>query len=233
MEQLKTISDRVGEIATEADGTTSPSTLQTYADEVNQLIQQAAEAANTKNGDQYLFGGTSNSQAPFTVTTDASGNVTAVTYAGNTSVAQTEVSQGVTATADIPGANTTGSGARGLLVDSRYGADFFNHLIAFAQDLRNGDTTAITSTDAPALTKDEDNIIYQVANIGVTQTRLASAATAISNQQSAVSTSFSNVAGTDMTQAITDLSQAQTTYTAALQSSSILLQLQGTVLQYL
>ncbi len=42
---------------------------------------------NSQNAQgEYLFGGTQNSQPPFVATTDASGNVTAVTYQGNDSV---------------------------------------------------------------------------------------------------------------------------------------------------
>jgi flagellar hook-associated protein 3 FlgL len=231
--EIKTISDRANEIATEADGTKTPSELQAYATEVAQLIQQAVQIANTKNNGQYVFAGTASGQQPFTATTDADGNVTAVSYQGNTSVNQTEIDQGTTIAVDIPGANTTGSGARGLFSDSRYGADFFSHLISLQNDLQSGDTTAVQSTDAPALTKDEDNIIYQVSANGVAQSRLDSAASAATTQQSALQTAFSNTTGADLTQSITDLSQAQNTYTAALESSSVLLKLQQTLLNYL
>jgi flagellar hook-associated protein 3 FlgL len=233
LQQLQTISSRVGEIATLADGTASTTQLQSYATEVNQLIQQAVQLANTKNGDAYIFSGTKSNTPPFTATTDASGEVTGVAYQGNTSVAETEIAQGTTLTTDTPGANTTGSGPRGLLVDSRYGADFFNHLISLQKDLASGNTSAIAQTDQPGLTKDEDNLIYQISNNGVIQSRLDSAATTASNLQSSLQQSLSKVAGVDMTQAITNLSQAQSTYQAALQSSSVLLQLQQSVLQYL
>ena len=88
LQQIKTISDRVGEIATMADGTASSTQLQSYATEVNQLIQQAVQLGNTKNGNEYIFSGTKSDTPPFSATTDAKGNVTGVTYQGNTSVAQ-------------------------------------------------------------------------------------------------------------------------------------------------
>jgi flagellin-like hook-associated protein FlgL len=87
--------------------------------------------------------------------------------------------------------------------------------------------------DQPALTKDEDNLIYQISNNGVLQSRLDSAATSTSNLQSSLQQSLTKVAGVDMTKAITELSQAQSTYQAALSSSSVLLQLQQSVLVYL
>ena len=88
LSSLQTIEERASEIATSADGASSPAQLQANASEVTQLIQQAAQLMNTQDGSQYVFGGTASGSAPFTVSTDASGNVTAVTYSGNADVAQ-------------------------------------------------------------------------------------------------------------------------------------------------
>lgn len=233
LQQIKTISDRANEIATLADSTKTTTELQAYATELNSLLQQAVQLANRKNGNDYIFSGTKSDTPPFSATTDANGIVTAVTYQGNTSVTQSEIAQGSTISVGTPGENTTGSGPRGLLADSRYGADFFNHLISLQKDLAGGNTANISKTDRPALLKDEDNLIYQITNNGVVQSRLQSAATIASNLQSSAQQSLTKVVGVDMTKAITDLSQAQSTYQAALQSSSVLLQLQQSVLQYL
>lgn len=230
---LKTISNRAGEIATAADGTATPAQLQAYAGEVTQLIQQAAQIMNARDGSQYVFGGTASASAPFAVGTDASGNVTAVTYSGNSSVASSEVSTNVTMTVDAPGENTSGSGPRGVISDSRYGADFFTHLISLQNNLLAGNTTAITSTDAPNLSKDEDNLIYQVAANGATQARLTAVASFASSQQSGLQQNLSQVAGADMAQTLTQLSQANNAYQLALQTTSQILQLQQSVLNSL
>ncbi|HLH52266.1 MAG TPA: flagellar hook-associated protein FlgL [Verrucomicrobiae bacterium] len=233
LQQLKTISDRAGEIATLADGTKTPQQLQTYATEVNQLIQEAVQVANQKNGDQYIFAGTKTDAPPFTATTDANGIVTGVTYQGNTTVSQSEIAQGTTVSVGAPGENNSGSGPRGLIADNRYGADFFNHLISLQKDLSSGNTSAIAKSDAPALGKDEDNLIYHIANNGLVQSRLEAGSTTIDNIATADQQSLTKVAGVNMTLAITQLSRAQGTYQAALQSSSVLLQMQQQVMQYL
>jgi flagellar hook-associated protein 3 FlgL len=230
---LKTISDRAGEIATAADGSATPAQLQAYASEVTQLIQQAAQIMNTKDGSQYVFGGTASASVPFTASTDASGNVTAVTYSGNSSVAQSEVSQNVTMAVDAPGENTSGSGPRGVITDSRSGADFFNHLISLQNNLLSGNTNAISATDASDLSKDEANIIYQVASNGATQTRLTAAAAFASSQQSGLQQNLTSVAGADLAQTLTQLTQANNAYQIALQTSSQMLQLQQSVLNSL
>ena len=230
LQQLKTISDRIGDLATQSDGTASPTQLQANATETTQLIKQAVDVMNTKDGDNYIFGGTASSQPPYVAATDANGNITGVTYQGNSSVAETEIGQNITASVDVPGENNSGSGARGVITDSRYGADFFNHLITFQNDLLAGNTNAISTTDHANLGKDEDNLIYQIGENGAVGARLNTAATAASTKLSSLNSSLNSVAGADLTQTITELTQAQNAYQIAMQSSASIFQMRSTVL---
>ncbi|HUA39670.1 MAG TPA: hypothetical protein VMA35_14850 [Candidatus Sulfopaludibacter sp.] len=223
MESLQTLTSRAEEIATEAgSGTNSQSDLNNYANEVQQLIQQAVQLMNTQDPStgQYLFGGTDSAPAPYTVTTDASGNVTGVTYQGNFSVNQVGIAPGVTISVDVPGQNTGTSGTRGLITDATSGADLFNHLIALQNDLTSGNTGAITGTDEANLQNDNNNLLYQISNNGAIQTRLNNAATFASSQSSTLNQMVTNSSGADLVQTMVQLSQAQTAYQAALQSSA-------------
>jgi flagellar hook-associated protein 3 FlgL len=234
LQSLQTITSQANTIVTEAgNATNSQSTLNDYATQVNALIQQAMQLVNTQDPatGQYLFGGTSSSQPPFTAATDANGNVTGVTYQGSTSVNQTQVSAGVTVAVGVPGANSSGSGAYGLITDSRTGADLFNHLIQLQQDLTSGNKSAITSTDGKNLQNDESNMTYQVANNGNVQARLNTASSLASSQSTALATDISTASSADLVQTLTDLNQTQTAYQAALQSSASLMQL--SILNYL
>jgi flagellar hook-associated protein 3 FlgL len=222
---VKSVSDRAGELATLADGTRSPQELKTYATEVTQMIKQAVQSMNSKLGDQYLFGGTASSQPPFTLNTDADGNVTSVTYNGNTTTTSSEIAAGSTIDVDVPGANSTGTGNRGVITDSRSGADFFNHLISLQNNLLAGNTSAIASTDRPALKADEENLLYHISNNGVAQSRLEAASTAASNRIDSLEKMISKDADADLTETIVQLNQAQTTYQAALQSGATLMKL--------
>ena len=220
LKSVKKVSDRAGEIATLADGTKSPEELKSYAAEVKQMIKQAAQAMNGKHNNSYLFGGTRSDQPPFVVATDANGNVTGVTYQGNAEVAQSEIEAGVTLGVDVPGANTTGNGERGLIADSRAGADFFSHLISLQNNLLAGNITAINSTDFPALKRDEDNLIYHISHNGANQTRLETSATIAGNRKQSLTKMVSQEADADITDTIVQLNQAQYAYQAALQSGS-------------
>jgi flagellar hook-associated protein 3 FlgL len=229
-QQLKTISDRIGELATQSDDTASPTRLQANAIETTQLIKSAVDVMNTKDGENYLFGGTASDQPPFVTTTDANGNVTGVTYQGNASVTETEIGQNTSVSVDVPGANNSGSGARGVITDSRYGADFFGHLISFQNNLLTGNKSAIATTDRPALGKDEDNLIFQIAENGAVGARLVAGASAASAKQSSLNASLNSVAGADLTQTITQLTQTQNAYQLAVQSSASIMQLRSSLL---
>ena len=234
LQSLQTITSQANTIVTEAgNGTSSQTDLNNYATQVNALIQQALQLVNTQDPatGQYLFGGTNSGQPPFIATTAANGNVTGVTYQGNSSVNQTQVAAGVTVAAAVPGANSSGSGAYGLITDSRTGADLFNHLIQLQQNLISGNTSAITTTDGKNLQSDEDNMTYQVANNGNVQARLNTAASLATTQTDSLTTDISNASGVDLVQTLTDLNQTQTAYQAALQSSATIMQL--SILNYL
>jgi flagellar hook-associated protein 3 FlgL len=228
LQSLQTITSQAGAITTEAgSGTNSQTDLNDYASQITSLIQQALQLVNAQDPatGQYLFGGTDSGQPPFTVATDANGNITGVTYSGNSSVNQTEIASGVTVAVDVPGANTSGSGAQGLITDSRTGADLFNHLISLQNDLLSGNTSAITGTDAANLQNDEDNMTYQVAYNGNVQTRLNTASSFATSQSNSLTGLVSNASSADLATTMTQLTQVQTAYEAALESSSAIMQL--------
>lgn len=222
MNSLQTLTSQASEIAINAtSGTASPTQLASYAAQVESLIQQAVQIGNTKDATgNYIFAGTASTTTPFTTTTNAAGNITAVTYNGNTSVAQTDISPSSTATAQVPGENNTGSGPPGLFADSRTGADLFSHLIALQQDLASGNTAAIASTDSPAITQDDNHVITQISANGVMQSALDAANTMATSQNTNIATEVSTQTNANMAQTLSELSQAQTAYEAALESGS-------------
>ncbi|MBI3414284.1 MAG: hypothetical protein HY043_03015 [Verrucomicrobia bacterium] len=225
IKQLKQVSDRAGEIATLADGIKSPLELKTYATEISQLIQAAVQYANSQHHGDYMFAGTKSNTPPFAATMDSSGQITGVTYQGNDQLAHAEIAKGVTVAAFTVGANTTGSGPRGLISDSRTGADFFQHLIDLQKHLQAGDTKSISAQDQAQLAKDEDNFLYHVGETGATQSRLNDSATIHQNRGQSIETLVSKEVDADMAQTLVRLNESQTAYKAALQSGSTMLQI--------
>ena len=232
MNSLQTITEQAGTIATQAGGINSPSQLANYATQVGNLIQEALQAANTQDAQgHYIFGGTIDNQPPFVAATDASGNVTAVTYHGNTSVSASQIGPGQTVSAQVPGENTSGTGPAGLLADSRSGADLFRDLLSLQQNLTSGNTAAIASTDSPNLTQDENNLVSGVAGNGVLQSTLESAGAAATQLANNLTTQTSNLTSADLATTLTELDQTQTAYQAAMQTGVMIMNL--SILDYI
>jgi flagellar hook-associated protein 3 FlgL len=215
---LKSVSDRAGELATLGTGTLGASAMQSYGTETNQLIEQAVQTANTEFDGSYIYGGTASSTPPFTVTRDSSGDITNVTYAGNTSQASIPLSSSTSVSATTDG--TTNQGI----------ATFLNNLITLRDGLNNGDTTAVTNVQA-GLTDGENTIVSAIATNGGIQSRIQAAQTEQTSQTTNLQTDMSSVVDADLPTTITKLDQVQTAYQAALQSAVSTMQL--SILNYI
>lgn len=225
LNSLQSLVSQASEIATEAaNGTTSSTQLSTYASQVESLIQEAVQLGNTQDANgNYIFAGTASNTQPFSATTNANGSVTAVTYNGNDEESQSQIAANITISAAVPGVNNSGSGPEGVFSDSRTGADLFSHLISLQQNLASGNISAISSTDAPALAKDEDNMVNQISANGVTQSALTAAGSIATSQNTTLAEQISGNTDADLAQTMTQLDQTQTAYEAALESGTMVM----------
>ncbi len=228
---LNQITDRANEIVTLADGLKSPEELSVYANEVNGLIEQAANLANATNRGDYLFAGTRSDQTPFLVTSDPQGRVTQVDYVGNTDVAESEIAPNTPFSSLLPGYNATGTGPQGLITDDRSGADLFQHLIELRDRLEAGDVDGIASTSSPQLTDDSNHLVLLLSANGTLQSRLETTAALLDQRSLSVDTLISNEAEADLAETLVRLSEVQTAYQAALQSGGTILN--SSLLDYL
>jgi flagellar hook-associated protein 3 FlgL len=218
IKSLKTLSDRANEIAVSADGLKSPEQLATYSQEVTQLIQQAVSLANSKVGNNYLFGGTRSNLPPFVLSTDDNGTPTSAAYRGNSTLPETELDTGMTFTAATAGSNDSASGPRGLMADARSGADFLGHLIDLQDKLVTGDTAGIAQTVLPHLQRDEDNFIYHLSSNATKQERLNASASLMTDKAKSVDSQISHQVDADLTETLVRLSEAQDAYKVAIQT---------------
>lgn len=216
---IKTVSNRAREIAIAADSLKSPDELKLYGKEVTELIKQAVQAANTKNRGDYLFAGTKSDLPPFEVTVNGNNVVTGVTYQGNIEVAESEIISGVTVGVQSIGENTGGSGPRGLITDSRVGADFLNHLIDLQNHLLAGDANSVATIDRVTLAQDEDNLLYHLGSNGAVQANLEATLSSVKQRGADVQALVSREVDADFAQSLLHLNQTQTAYQAALQSA--------------
>ena len=223
MKGLKTISDRARELAIAADGLKSQDELNIYAKEVTELIKQAVQTVNARNRGDYIFAGTRSNQPPFVMATDANDTVTSVTYQGNGSLAESEITNGVTLSSLAIGENNSGAGPRGLITDNRVGADFFNHLISLQNNLLSGNVAAIETSARVNLQSDEDNFLFHLGTNGAIQARLGATSSNTTKRGDKVEALVSQEVDADIAQTIVRLTQTQTAYQAALQSAGRIL----------
>jgi flagellar hook-associated protein 3 FlgL len=212
LQQLKKVSDRATEIGTLGAGAISPDASRAYASEVDQLIEQTLQLANTRFRNDYLFAGTAVDAAPFTVTRDADGKVSAVAYAGNSDRAEIQLSE---TTSIAPG--TTGQ----TNTDIR---DFLNQLVALREALVNNDSAAVSSAQT-ALIGTEDKLVSALAEHGGVQTRIQANRTQQIERSENIESLVSAEADVDLPTAIVKLNQTATAYQAALQSAANIMRL--------
>ena len=144
---------------------------------------------------------------------------------------QSEVAEGAALSAGVIGANSSGSGSRGLITDGRFGADFFNHLISLQNHLVAADTAGVASVDRPALANDEENILAHLGGNAALQARLEAAAAIASSRRDSLEKGISREADADLAQTLVHLTQTQNAYQVALQSGAKLLS--NSLLDYL
>jgi flagellar hook-associated protein 3 FlgL len=229
---LQPLVQKANEIAVGVSSLTGKDALTADAQTVGGLISQALQIANSVDANgNYIFGGSATSSPPFVATKDANGNITGVTYEGNTEVVTGDIAPNTTVATTIPGANTTGSGAQGLFTDTASGVDIFNHLLDLQKNLAAFNTTAVASTDAQNTQTDDDHVISQISANGVTQSTLESSAASTADAGTNLSTQMSSDTGVDLATTLSKLTQTQTAYQAALESGVLVMNL--SILQYI
>jgi len=207
LNQIKKISDRAGELGTLGAGDLNPASMQTNATEINQLIEQGVQLANSQLRNNYLFAGTAVDTPPFVATRDASGNITSVNYAGN----MTQASVQISSTASItPGS----SGATNQEL-----ADFLNHLVQLRDALNTGVPTNVSALQ-PSLVSDENNLVSGLSQYGAVQLRIEINQSQQTDRLDNIDKLISSETDVDLPETITRLNQASVAYQAALQSTT-------------
>lgn len=212
LQQIKTISDRANEIGTLGASTASDEARNAYAAELDQLIEQALQLGNTRFRNDYIYAGTAVDTPPFSATRDASGQVTAVTYAGNTDQASIALSETTSIKAGSTPATNQGIG------------DFLNQLVALRTALKSGDTAAVSAAQTP-LVASEDLLVSALAEHGAIEMRIEVNQAQQKDRALDLENLVSNEVDADLPTTVVKLKQAETAYEAALQSAANIMRL--------
>jgi flagellar hook-associated protein 3 FlgL len=207
LQSFNALSDRASQIATLGNSTLSADDAKSYADEVNQMIEQAVQTGNTQLNGNYIYSGTKVDTAPFSPTRDVSGNITAVTYEGNGAQTSIPLSSTSSVSPGTSAATNTGLNA------------FIGNLISLRDGLQSGDTAAV-ATAQTNLISSGNVIVSAVAENGGIQSRIDAMQKQQTDRVTSIGSLISGESSTDLTTAVVQLSQMQTAYQAALQSAS-------------
>jgi len=207
LKQLQKISSRMGELSTLAAGV-DPQSMSAYGAEVAQLLEQAANVANTRFGPDFIFAGTAVDAQPFEATRNKDGSISGVTYVGNTSDTLVPIGDG-RAISPSAGAATTNPAI----------ATFINRIVTLRDAMKSGDASSVKALNAQ-MASDEDMFISAIGTVAAVQSRIESNQTQLDARANDLSGLIAKDTDADMATTMVQLTQSQTAYQAALNSTA-------------
>ena len=207
---------RVRELVVQAsNGTLTQADMSADAAEVNQLIDQIKQDANTQYNGQYIFSGAATTTAPY-----QSGPSDA--YAGDTGQVTRQIgpNTSLAVNADLSSVLGTGQTTSGQPAGD---GKLLNTLRNISDAMKSGNSGAL-SASLSGLDSNLGSLTGLSANMGATTDRLQMAASRIQSLQASDSQSLSDTQDADMAKTEVDFSTEQAALTAALQAGAHIVQ---------
>jgi flagellar hook-associated protein 3 FlgL len=208
---------RIRELVVQAsNGTQTQADMTAGAAEVNQLIDQIKQDANTQYNGQYIFSGSATSTAPYS---SGSGDA----YAGDTGQVTRQIGPNSSLAVN---ANLSSVLGTGQTVSGQPAGDgkLLNTLRNIVDDMKSGNANALSATDLSQLDTNFGNLNGLTADMGATTDRLQMAASRIQTLQASDAQSLSNTQDADMAATEVNFSTEQAALTAALQAGAHIVQ---------
>lgn len=205
------------------NSTLSDDERRALAQDVDGLISELVDLANTQYDGRYIFAGLKTLTRPFVLTQNAGTPSYTVTYEGADGSKQIEVEPGTTMQV-----NTNGGEAFMQGIAEAGGRNVFQILVALRDHLLAGDASATfqddIASDIAATQAAQDRIMNLVTGIGAKVRRLDRASMKLSQDEVELEALLSNTEDADVFKAITDLQLQETVYRAALGAAAGIMQ---------
>lgn len=205
------------------NSTLSDDERRALAQDVDGLISELVDLANTQYDGRYIFAGLKTLTRPFVLTKNAGTPSYTVTYEGADGSKQIEVEPGTTMQV-----NTNGGEAFMQGIAEAGGMNVFQILVALRDHLLAGDASATfqddIASDIAATQAAQDRIMNLVTGIGAKVRRLDRASMKLSQDEVELEALLSNTEDADVFKAITDLQLQETVYRAALGAAAGIMQ---------
>jgi flagellar hook-associated protein 3 FlgL len=199
-----------------ANGTQTRADMQATATEVNQLIDEIKQEANTQSNGQYVFAGAATGTQPYQPGANDA-------YAGDTGQVSRMIgpNTSLTVNADLSSVLGTGQTTSGQPAGDGL---LLNTLRNIADDMQSGNSAALSGTDLSQLDTNFNSLTGLTAGVGATQERLQMASSRIESLQVSDTQALSNTQDADMAQTEINYSTQQAALTAALQAGAHIVQ---------
>jgi len=213
LDQLGQLVGRGSELAAGVSGITSDAEYKAKYSEINQLIEQGVNVANTKLRGSFLLAGDASASAtkPFDASRDAGGKITTVTYAGSETSPEMNIAEGTKISA-----YTTSD-------ENKDVRDALNKLIAL-RDAMDAKSPSLVLTARQALTEgntsSEDKLLSVMSRAGSIQYRLENNMKDLELRYESSEKLISTDADVDFAEATVRLNRSQMAYQAAIQSGA-------------
>jgi len=192
-----------------ANSTTDSNGRAAIADQITSIKQTLLSDANTTYLGRPIFGGTTGGSVAY----DNTG-----TYVGDQGAVTRTVGQGTTVQVNVTGTQVFGSGSSSLFsVIDQVVADLTSSNPAQTANLGSSDLTAISGALSTVQTAE--------ATVGSNYAQIQTLQEQAQTRQTTVTESLSNVKDADMAKAETDLTTQQMTYEAAIEATSKIMSL--------
>jgi flagellar hook-associated protein 3 FlgL len=202
-------------VVSAANGPQNQTDLNADAAEVNQLIDQIKQDANTQYNGQYVFSGSATSTAPY-----QSGSNDA--YAGNNGTVSRQIGPGTSLAINSNLGSVLGSGQTTSGQPAGDGL-LMNTLRNISDAMQSGDSTSLNA-DLTSLDSNFNTLTGIAAQTGAVQDRLQMAASRIQTLQTSDTQVLSNTQDADMASTEISFSTQQAALTAALQAGANIVQ---------
>lgn len=205
------ILQRLNEIAVAGANDTLPqASRDAYADEVDELLGQMEQLANTTHSGVYIFAGTKVETKPYTLT--GGPPYTGVTFSANDEKRSFEIAPGIKDTVNL-------TGHAEVFGDETAGTSIFDHIIDLRDQLLTSDSTAITNSIG-VLSGDMDKILNFRSTVGAKYNKLELSLERLSAANTNINQQIADVGDTDIAEAIMQLKLEENVYQSALSVGS-------------
>ncbi|WP_027357096.1 flagellar hook-associated protein FlgL [Desulfofundulus thermocisternus] len=208
-----------------ANGTLEKDDMAAIGEQIDKMIDELVDIANTTVGGKYIFAGTKNDQPPFKREVD--NGVDKIYYQGNLERVSREILDQANYPIDVPSvalSNAEEAGVFGRINDNFIVSDgIFDVLIKLRNNLKNGNVAGINDSIG-ALNAQLDHILRYRVQVGARTSHFESVRSQLQDQEVRLTQVLSNLEDADVARVAVDLSRQQLAYQAALAAGAKILE---------